>query len=188
MCFTLAESHFGAGKKYSRVGGIIWGTGIGAGIIDKKNRNRVSVEIGHLVVRPDTKSEPKDACGSRGCLENFASGKNIVRRYYSRAGKIKNAGIQEIYRSKEKAAKEVLEDAYRCLGIVIAALIAAMEPDIVVVGGGVSNLPEPVHDKIRKYARGCLPQNLKRVKIIKSKLGEYSGALGASMLFSKGGL
>ena len=189
FCFTLAESYFGAGKKYKRIIGIIWGTGIGAGFIDKKNRSRASVEIGHFIVEPDIKTEPKDVCGSRGCLENLASGKNIVRRYYAKGGKIKNATPKEIYHSKEKAAKKVLEDAYKYFGMVIAVFVAATKIDIVVIGGGVSNLPKPAHDKLKKYAEKYLAEKrVKKPKIVKSKIGEYSGVLGASMLVLKGDL
>jgi glucokinase len=184
--FALAESRFGAGKNYNRVAGIIWGTGIGSGIIDKKNRNRVSVEIGHLVVEPNIKTEPKCGCGARGCVENLASGKNIIRRYYARGGKIKNAGVREIYFSKEKIAKEVLEDAYRYLGMGIAVLVVATKTDIVVLGGGVSNLSQAAHRRLREYAREFLPRNLKKIKIVKSKLGNFSGALGAAMLIFAG--
>lgn len=183
LCFTLAEGYFGAGKKYNRVAGIIWGTGIGSGFIIKNNRHRMSVEMGHFVVEPNIKSEPKDACGARGCVENLASGKNIVRRYYSKGGRIKNAGVKEIYRSKEKIAKEVLEDAYKYLGMGISILIKKTKPDIVIIGGGVSNLPEPAHKKLKKYIYKYAPKSLtKNLKIVKSKLGKYSGALGAASL------
>jgi len=193
LCFTLAEGYFGAGKKYNRVAGIIWGTGIGSGFIIKNNRHRMSVEMGHFVVEPNIKSEPKDACGARGCVENLASGKNIVRRYYAKGGKIstkggsasggKNAGVKEIYRSKEKIAKEVLEDAYKYLGMGISILIKKTKPDIVIIGGGVSNLPEAAHKKLRNYIYKYTPKSLmKNLKIVKSKLGKYSGALGAASL------
>lgn len=185
VCFALAESHFGIGKKYSRIAGVIWGTGIGSGIINKNNRQRLSVEMGHFVVESNATNEPKDACGKRGCVENLSSGKNIVRRYYAKGGKIKNAGVKEIYLSREKVAKEVLEEAYRYLGMGISILIEKIKPEIVVIGGGVSNLPETAHKKLRKYVREYLPRNLEKTKIVKSKLGNFAGALGAAMLILK---
>lgn len=185
LCFTLAESYFGAGKKCNRVAGVIWGTGIGSGIADKRKKQRLPLEMGHFVVESDIKTEPKDACGQRGCVENMASGKNIIRRYYARGGKIKNAGVREIYFFKEKVAKEVLEDAYKYLGMGIFSLVRLKKPEIVVIGGGVSNLPKPAHDKVKKHAFCCLPKKIKKPKIVKSKLGEYAGALGAAMLCLK---
>jgi glucokinase len=192
VCFALAESFFGAGKNYNRVAGVIWGTGIGSGIIDKKNRRRASVEIGHFVVEPNVKNESKCGCGIRGCVENLASGKNIIRRYYAKGGKIsandesasggKNAGVKEIYRSKERVAKEVLEEAYKYLGMAIAILVSATKPGLVVIGGGVSNLPEPAHRKLKKYVRQHISRKIKIPKITKSKLGNFSGALGAAIL------
>ncbi len=180
VCFALAESYFGAGKKHNRLAGIIWGTGIGSGIIDKKKRSRASLEIGHIVVEPGIKNEPKCGCGARGCVENLASGKNIARRYYAKVGRIKNAGAEEIYHSKEKIAKEVLEDAYKYLGMTIAALIRAVSPEIVIIGGGVSNLPEAAHKKLKNYIYKYAPES--STKIVKSKLGNFSGALGAASL------
>jgi len=180
-CFSLAESYFGAGKYYNRVAGIIWGTGIGSGFVDKKAKIAKSVEIGHIIVEPNAKSEPKCSCGQRGCAENFASGKNIIRRYYAKGGKIKNAGVYEIFRSKEKIAKEVLEDAYKYFGIAIATLIRATYPEIIIIGGGVSNLPQPAHKKLRNYIYKYAP-TVKKSKIVKSKLGEFAGALGAASL------
>ncbi len=186
VCFALAESYLGSGKKYNRVAGVIWGTGIGAGIVEKNNRQRLSVEMGHFLVEPNIKNEPKCGCGARGCVENLASGKNIVRRYYAKGGKIKNAGVKEIYHSTEKAAKEVLEDAYKYLGMAIAALIRATGPKIVVIGGGVSNLLSAAHDKVKRCIHYYLPDSVKNLKIVKSKLGNFAGALGAAMLVSRG--
>ncbi len=180
--FTLAESFFGAGKNYNRVAGIIWGTGIGSGFIDKKAGKAIPIEIGHLVVEPDIKSEPKCGCGARGCVENLASGRNIVRRYYTKGGRINNAGVREIYFSKEKAAREVLEDAYKYLGMAIAALIRAASPEIVVIGGGASKLPAAAHKKLRKYILKYAPAATSKLKIVKSKIGNFSGALGAANL------
>ncbi len=183
-CFALAESYFGVGKKYNRVAGVIWGTGIGSGFVDKKAKITKSVEIGHIIVEPNAKSELKCSCGERGCAENFASGKNIIRRYYTKGGKMKNTAVKEIYRSKEKIAKEVLEDAYKYLGIAVASLIRAVNPEIVVIGGGVSNLPQPAHKKLSHYISRHADKS--SFKIVKSRIGNFSGALGAaSLLFPR---
>lgn len=183
--FAFAESRFGAAKNFNRVAGIIWGTGIGSGIIDKKKKICKAVEMGHFLVEPNAE-ESKDACGQRGCVENLASGKNIIRRYYARGGKIKNAGVKEIYRSKEKIAKEVLEEAYKYLGTGISTLIERTKPEIIVIGGGVSNLPNPAREKLKKYICKFAPKAAQKIKIVKSKLGDFSGALGAAMLVYRG--
>ncbi len=195
--FTLAESFFGAGKNYSRVAGIIWGTGIGSGFVDKKAGKAIPLEIGHLIIEPNIKNEPKCGCGARGCVENLASGKNIIRRYCAKGGKIKKAGVKEIYHSKEKAAKESLEDAYKYLGMAVAVLIRAIKPEIIIIGGGVSNLPAAARKKLRKYVAKCLVKTPTKKfppkayqpraeKIVKSKIGEFAGALGAaSLVFGK---
>lgn len=186
--FTLAESFFGAGKNYKRVAGIIWGTGIGSGFVDKKKNTARQMEIGHLIVAPNIKNEPKCGCGARGCVENLVSGKNIIRRYYWRGGKIKKADVKKIYHSKEKIAKEILEDAYKYLGMGITALIRATKPEIVIMGGGISLSSTPVVKILEKRVCRFLPEKTKMPKIVKSKIGEFSGALGATMLISKSSL
>ncbi len=185
-CFSLVESLFGAGKNYGCAAGITWGTGIGGGFVNKKVKPMIvrSFEIGHIVVEPDMKSEPKDACGQQGCVENLASGKNIIRRYHAKGGRIKNLGIKEIFRSKEKAAKAVLADAYKYMSLAITALIDILNPEIIIIGGGAGiKLLEAgrkrLEKNIRQYGLKVLTKDL---KIAKSKIGEYAGALGAATL------
>jgi predicted NBD/HSP70 family sugar kinase len=179
--FALAESFFGAGKNYSRVAGIVWGTGIGSGFIDKKRKIAKQMEIGHLIVEPHIKNEPKCGCGARGCVENLASGKNIIRRYYAGGGKIKNANVRKIYHSREKIAKKVLEDAYKYMAEALAFLVRDARPEIIVIGGGVSSLPEGGYKKLRNYVYQHALR-AKKPKIVKSELGKYAGAIGAAML------
>ncbi len=179
-CFTLAESYFGVGRNYNRIAGVIWGTGIGGGFVNKKKKIFRSVEIGHIIVEPNAKSEPKCSCGERGCVENFASGKNIARRYYAKGGRMKNADAKKIYSSKEKIAKEVLEDAYKYLGIAVAAFVRIAHPEIVVIGGGISKSPQSVHKKLNHYIFRYAKKS--SFKIAKSQIGNFSGALGAASL------
>jgi len=80
-----------------------------------------------------------------------------------------------------------LEDAYKYLGMGISILVQIAKPDIVISGGGVSNLPEAAHKKLRSYVYEYLPKSLtKNLKIAKSKIGVFAGALGAAMLVSRG--
>jgi len=95
-------------------------------------------------------------------------------------GKIKNAGVKKIYRSKEKIAKKVLEDAYKYLGMGISILIKRTKPEIVVIGGGVSSLPQSAYKKLVYYIYRYADKFSS--KIVKSKLGNFGGALGAASL------
>ena len=93
---------------------------------------------------------------------------------------MKNADVKEIYRSREKIAKEVLEDAYKYLSIAVVSLIRAVNPEIVVIGGGVSNLSAPAHKKLRHHIYRYAGRS--SFKIAKSRIGNFSGALGAASL------
>lgn len=184
-CFALAEAVFGAGKKYRVVLGVIWGTGIGGGLVINKRiysgAFKDGLEFGHIVLDDNIKDGPVCGCGHRGCLEMLASGKNIARRYCQFGGKIKNAGAKEIYHSKEPAAKKAIADAIHYLGIGIADMVDAFNPEVIVMGGSVSRFPPAVYGRlkqeIKKYAVPVLAKNL---HIVRYKISADEGILGAA--------
>ncbi len=186
-CFAMAEAEWGAGKGKKVVVGLIWGTGVGAGIvIDGKVLGGAyggAGEVGHMTVNHTIKKGYRDAYGHRGSLEVLTSGKNIERMYKSRGGKIKDATVKEIYASKEKVAKDVINDAAYHLGLGISNIIYTINPDIVVLGGGVSNLPAPVYKTVREVVdHFTLPSMRKGLKIVRHKISDSAGVLGAAAL------
>lgn len=186
-CFALAEAIFGAAKKYNISVGIIWGTGIGGGIIIDKRIYSGAIggagEFGHMVIDPSVISGDRCGCGQYGCLEMLSSGKNIARRYYLMGGTIKNAGVKEIFNSREEAAVRAINDAIHYLAIGLSTLINVLNPEIIVLGGGVSKLPNSVYRRLerecRKYA---LPMLAKNLKIVKHEISDSAGILGAAAL------
>lgn len=186
-CFALAESVYGAGKKHDVVLGVIWGTGVGGGIVVKNKLFRGSFggagEFGHILIDPSITTGPKCGCGQRGCLEMLSSGKNIMRKYQVKGGKIPNANPRQIYYSKEKVAKEVISDAINYLGIGIAILVTILNPDIIVLGGGVSKLPNAAYKRLRRDVTfHCSPVFTKNLKIVRHKISDSVGILGAAEL------
>lgn len=186
-CFALAEATYGAGRKQKVVVGVIWGTGIGGGlVVDKQIYSGAfggASEFGHMVIDPEVKKGPKCGCGQRACLEMLSSGKNISRLYKQRGGKIKNANPRQIYDSKEAVSKKIINDAIHYLGIGLATLVNVFNPDVIVLGGGVSNLPLPVYTRIKKEVkRYALPILTKSLKIRKHSISDSSGILGAAAL------
>lgn len=180
-CFALGESLFGAGKKAKNIVGVTFGTGIGNGIIINKKLYTGSHggagEFGHSIINPDGL---KCKCGLKGDFESFCSGPSIVKRYYKAGGKIKNTDPKKIFNSDEEIAKKIMKETYKYLGIGLANIINALDPDLIVLGGKVSNLDfyKEVNKQVKKYANKGVS---KKVKVVKHKLID-SGALGAAAL------
>ena len=165
-CFALAEAVYGAGKNHGIVLGVIWGTGIGGGIIINKHVYSGSFggagEFGHMVIDPTIIRGPKCGCGQYACLEMLSSGKNIARLYKKKGGKIKTTHVKAIYESKERASKEVIDDAIHYLGVGLANIVNVLNPDIIVLGGGVSKLPDVVYKKLeREVCSACVDKEPK---------------------------
>lgn len=186
-CFALAEATYGAGKNHRVVVGVIWGTGIGGGIvIDRKvfsGSFGAAGEFGHSVIDPAIRSGKRCGCGQYGCLNVLASGSRMSAIYKSNGGKIENANPRQIYDSKEVVAKKIINDAIQYLGLGIAGIVNMLNPDIVVIGGGVSNLPDQVYDSIEKVVRKYAMNDLtKKLKIVRHKISDTAGILGAAAL------
>jgi len=183
-CFALAEAVFGAGKDYDTVCGIIWGTGIGLGTVIKGKVHSGSIggagEFGHLYmpVVNDSKLEYE-------YLERLASGKHIIRLYQEKGGQLAEPDPAKIYQaiSADPIAKEVIDQALNYFGLGISYLVNILNPDIIVLGGGVSNLPEEVYkilqDTVEKFA---LEPLTKELKISRYQISDSAGLIGAASL------
>ena len=182
-CFTLAESLEGAAKGHGLVFGIIMGTGCGGGIyIDgsvRKGSHSITGEWGHFSVDPDGAD---CYCGNRGCIETKLSGGGAEAAYFKNYGrKMLMKDIAEGYRSGEPSCvtffESFLDDFGRCLG----GLISILDPDAIVIGGGLSSIPELYtkgYERIKKYV---FHEDLK-TPVLKNKLGDSAGVFGAAWI------
>jgi glucokinase len=178
-CAALGEALFGAGRRANDFIYITVSTGIGGGIIiDRKiyrGANGAAGEFGHMVIDP---GGYKCGCGNYGDLEAMASGTSIK----TRSGEDAMAIHIKAQQGDKKAIKVINETAYY-LGIGIANLVNIFNPELVVVGGGLSNMGElllaPVRKEFNKHALS-LPK--KSVKIVRAKLRARAGLLGAIAL------
>jgi glucokinase len=182
------------------------GTGIGGGVvIDGKLRLGplgAAGELGHQTILPDG---PLCGCGNRGCLETLASGPALtaaaVRLLKSglapKLHEITNGNISKVSPETltqaalagDEYAKSVIVQAARYLGIGVANMVAALHPDLVVIGGGVAKIGELLFRTVRETVMdrvGMFPPD--DVLIEPSSLGENAGALGAVALAQKKGL
>jgi glucokinase len=179
-CATLAEAHFGAGKNVTNFIYVTVSTGIGGGIIINKELYRgiqgCAGEFGHMKIIPE--GGPLCGCGRTGCLEALASGSAMKRE-----SGIDAIALELAARQGDLKAQAVIRQAAHYLAIGIANLVNIFNPQLVIIGGGVSNMREllldPIHEELKNYAL-ALPA--KNVKIVRAKLGTKAGVLGAAAL------
>lgn len=175
-CFVIAERS--AWKKKNMVG-IVIGTGIGTGIVIDGRLYTGSIgntEFGHMIIDP---SGPTCSCGKKGDFEAWCSGTSILNRYKKLGGKLKSA--EEIFKSKDKIQKKVIDETYKYLGIGLANVVTVLNPDLVVLGGGISN--DLDYPRLNREVKKNVVHELKYdVNIVKHQIAHDSGVLGAVML------
>lgn len=175
-CFALVENTYW-GKK--DMVGVIIGTGIGTGIIINERLYKGksgSTEFGHTIIDP---SGLKCNCGKKGDFESWCSGNFILKRYKKLGGKLNTT--QEIFRSKDKTAKKIIDETYKYLGIGLSNLITTLNPELIVIGGGVSN--ELYYKRVNSEVKKNVIKELRQdVRIVKNKLGDDSGIIGVILL------
>lgn len=190
-CFTLADAVYGTSKKYNYIFGVIWGTGVGGAYIINKSAQIGALggfgEFGHIVLEPFLDDSSKCNCGHSGCLEMLASGKNIVRRYKEKGGKLEDPTVKDIYESDEKVAKEVMDDAIHYLGLGLSMAVNFLNPEVIIIGGGVSKLPNEVYVRLQKeIQRYAIPVMAENVKLERYSISDSEGILGAAALAFEG--
>lgn len=192
---TLAEYMFGSGKGSENMVYVTASTGIGGGAIlnGKIYRGSTSnaLEVGHTTVDI---SGRRCGCGNNGCVEALASGTAIMKnaqdavksRVKTTLKKYEKLSAKEVFIESnlgDEVSKEILENALTYLGISIANYANMLDPDVIVVGGGVSEGGDIVFEIIeREMKKRCLGPILKNCKVVKSSLKGKSGVLGAVAL------
>lgn len=196
----LAEYRFGAGQGARSMVYITISTGIGGGLVldGRLHHGRGQAgEIGHMVVDPDG---PLCGCGRQGHLEAIASGTALARaaREALAAGadtllreavggdpeRITGALVGAAALEGDRLAQSIVQQAGRALGIAVASLMALLNPDRFVLGGGVTALGtllfDPLHEAVREYA--LHPRYYEDVPIVPAELGDDVGLIGAASL------
>jgi fructokinase len=180
-CFAMAEAQLGAAKNYDVVFGVIMGTGVGGGIVINgklhRGRSNIAGEWGHHIIQPNGN---KCYCGKSGCVETYISGPALERRWKELTGKAQPLPIiiENLSNSKAKEwKKEFLEN----FAIGLANVINILDPDVVVLGGGLSNIPF-LYDKGKSLVYKNIFSDFADTPILKNKLGDSAGVIGASLL------
>lgn len=200
---TMGEYGLGAGKGAQELVGIFVGTGIGGGIISGgelyEGLRGAAGEIGHMVLQVDG---PRCGCGKHGCAEALASRTAMEREVRAAIKNGAKSCVLELMKERNKdrmtssiiiralkkndrVMRDVLKRTERYLGILVANVVNILDPECVVIGGGVAErLQEDFVGPIRKTAREYFlcQRDASRVKIVAAKLGDNAGALGAVVL------
>ena len=177
--FGLAELRLGAARGAASMIGLTLGTGIGGVIaIDGRvhlGHDGTGGELGHQTLEPDG---PPCGCGNRGCLEAFARADRIA----AACGTATAEEAMTAARAGDPAAVAGLLVVGRYLGIGIANMIVVVNPDVVVIGGGIAAAFDLLRDPIEAELRERVYTTaLDRVRVVPAELGTWAGAIGAAL-------
>jgi glucokinase len=172
----LGEFHHGAGRGTKNMIYITWSTGVGGGlIIDGKLRrggHGTAGEIGHMIIDPNG---PLDNCGQRGCLEAFVSGRALERETGQPAAELFAAAA-----GGDHAARMVVEKAARYMGFALISLTNAIDPEVFVLGGGVSRSWKLIQPTMLATLRSSpFIKPARRPYLRRARLGDRAGQVGA---------
>jgi glucokinase len=203
---VAGEHALGAGQGTQELVGIFVGTGIGGGIISRGElylgSRGAAAEVGHMIVQVDG---PLCGCGNRGCIEALASRtamerdvraaiqageKSCVLKMMEERGKTRmtSSVLQRALKKNDPVMRKVMKRAQYYLGMAVASVVNLLDPECVVIGGGVAErLGEYFVAPIRKmaYEHFLRRHDADRVKILPGTLGDNAGALGAVVLARK---
>ena len=198
-CAALGELKFGAGRGCENFVCITVGTGIGSGLVINgkvvRGAANAAGEIGHIKLQME--DGPLCGCGDSGCLEAFASGPSIVAmaQEYLKGGKSAKfrelAGDGEITpyivakaaEAGDPVAKRIFEKMGYYIGMGLTSVINLLNPEKIIIGGGVAECGELLLDPIRRTINDrAMKVQREAVEIVPAELGNSAGVIGASML------
>jgi glucokinase len=199
---ALAEVLWGAGKGYAKVFYISIGTGIGTGLILDghiyNGRTGAATEGGHVSI--DYRG-PICGCGKRGCIEVFISGTAIAKRAQakleaanlSHSPMLDLAGrkiaavtcelVNQAHAGGDEIAKATLLDTVELLAVYLGNTIDLLEPDVIIVGGGVAGVLQPFFDELRsRIPSWCINSRCREIPLLSAHYGANSGIAGGAAL------
>lgn len=187
-CFALAEATLGAARGRDVVIGLIIGTGVGSGIVVHgrvlEGAHGIAGEWGH---NPLCGEGVACYCGRRGCVETVISGPALEHRYRDQTGeRLCLAEVMDRAGRGEPAARAVADRLRDKFGEAIAALINIVDPQAIVVGGGVGNVEMLYGAETRRAIERHLFNRELRTELLRPALGDSAGVFGAALLTSPG--
>lgn len=191
-CFALSEAIDGAGQNEPVVFGVILGTGVGGGLVIDKHLvsgpNKIAGEWGHNPLpwrKPEEGPGPECYCGQAGCIETFLSGPGISRAYAALTGRAISArAIAASADAGDSQGQQFLTVYQDRLARALASVINVLDPDAIVLGGGLSNIKDLRVGLIEKIEQYVFSDSLS-TRIYNAHHGDSSGVRGAAWLWPK---
>ena len=188
-CMALSEATDGAGAGGKVVFGAILGTGCGGGVVIDgrliEGANGIGGEWGHMPLPwpTDRDKAPPCWCGRTGCLETYISGTAFEADYQRSTGRKRTAPlIIEDARRGERWAKESLERYVDRLGRALAVIADIIDPDVIVLAGGMSNVSE-LYEQVPEAVKLYVFSDVWTSRIVQASHGDSSGVRGAAWLW-----
>jgi glucokinase len=201
---ALAEAQWGAGRGYGNVFYATIGTGIGTGIVFEgriyHGRTGAAGEGGHVSI--DYRG-PRCGCGKPGCIEILASGPAIAKRARAKLATdpgrrsvlldLANGNIEAVtselvgqaHAAGDPVAKEVLQETVEVLSLWLGNTVDLLEPDVIILGGGVAAMLSPFFDEIRnRLPSCCINSRCQEIPLVQARYGADAGIAGGAALCS----
>ncbi|MDC1057834.1 ROK family protein [Nitrosopumilus sp.] len=180
-CFTMAESKIGAGIGFDLVFGVIMGTGVGGGIVINNilhsGKNNIAGEWGHHTLHHN--GNPC-YCGKSGCVETYISGPSLEKHWNHLTGLTQS--MPEIIDNFDiRIGKKWKDEFLENLGYGLANVIDILDPDVIILGGGLSNI-DFLYTEGRDSIYSKVFSDIIETPILKNNLGDSSGVFGAALL------
>lgn len=189
-CFALSEAVDGAGADANRVFGVILGTGVGGGIVEGKRLlsgpNGLCGEWGHNLLPAEGRIRAGASrpcfCGHTDCIEQYLSGPGLSTTHRLASGEsIDPARIAERAEAGDAVAAETLDVYARQLAFALSQIVNVLDPDVIVLGGGVSNI-ERLYEAVPRYWVERITSDTVETRLVRARHGDSSGVRGAAWL------
>ncbi len=189
-CFTLSEAVDGAATGLDVVAGVVVGTGLGGGLTvhgrSVPGRHGSAAEWGHMPA-PFGDSATAEShlcfCGKIDCLETYVSGSALARAYGQATNQaVDGPEVAARAQQGDRVAQQVLEELETMLGRALAVIVAVVDPDAIVIGGGLSRIPGLV-DRLPARLQSAAAFPCPDTRILSPRWGDASGARGAAWLW-----
>ena len=180
-CFALAESKLGVAKNFDVVFGVIMGTGVGGRLIINDHihngRTNIAGEWGHHCIWPQGNS---CYCGKQGCVETYLSGPALEKRWEQLTNK-RQSLTEIIQKSDDNLLQKWKTEFLDNFGLALGNVIDILDPDVIVLGGGLSNIPF-LYDEGKNSVYQKVFSDQIDTPILKNSLGDSAGVFGACMI------
>ncbi|HTE44550.1 MAG TPA: ROK family protein, partial [Gemmatimonadaceae bacterium] len=190
-CFAISEAADGAGEGADVVFGVILGTGVGAGVVVGgrclEGANRVAGEWGHNPLpwmSPDEYPGRHCYCGKLGCIETFLSGPAFERDFAERTGLSLASAAIGAASASDAAALEGMVLYRDRLARALASVVNVLDPDVIVLGGGMSNLPK-LAESVGPMLETYVFSDSVTTRVVTNRHGDSSGVRGAAWLWPR---